>query len=451
MATEFTGWYRDRHGTEPDEEAVGALAGEWMDEALPETWFRISPARLQAMRALIGDWIPDEVTASTPAAAAGLGPLARRTRRARHHKARLFKRVLDPAFEPSPVLARGLDRLNRWGAAVVHPICLHVQLAYDAEKLTEQEAAGALRVVESYLVRRMIVGIPTNNVNRILMSLVKDLGGEAPTAGAITKVLSGPRKRFPTDQHVRDAVLANNFYWTGRGPQRTFVLRSLEEDYQHGEPVDFSRAELTIEHVLPQSPTQEWLDTLAEEADGDETPEEVHAVLVHTLGNLTLTAYNAKLANAPFATKRQLLAKSGLAMNHDIAAAAQWGRAQIHSRGRALADRIVTIWPGPDEAASIPPPDPHWILMNQVLASIPAGRWTSYSDVAEIIGSFQTAVGQRLAKVPTPTPTACFNVAARSRLSSAGPTRPEPRTHAPYSRRKASCSTSTTALDRTSG
>jgi alkylated DNA nucleotide flippase Atl1 len=319
-----------------------------------------------------------------------------------HHKARLFSRVLDPALESSSVLAYGLDRLNRWGAAVVHPTCLHVLLAYDAGKLTEQEAAAALRVVESYLVRRMIVGIPTNNVNRILMSLVKDLVGAPPTAGAITKVLSGPRKRFPTDQHVRDAVLANNFYWTGRGPQRTFVLRSLEEDYQHGEPVDFSRAELTIEHVMPQSPTQEWLDALAEEANGDETPEEVHASLVHTLGNLTLTAYNAKLANAPFATKQQLLAKSGLAMNHEIAAAPRWGHAEIHARGRALAERIVRIWPGPDEAASIPPPDPHWILMNQVLASIPAGRWTSYSDVAEIIGSFQTAVGQRLAKVPTP-------------------------------------------------
>jgi len=40
--------------------------------------------------------------------------------------------------------------------------------------------------------------------------------------------------------------------------------------------------------------------------------------------------------------------------------------------------------------------------MNQVLASIPAGRWTSYSYVAEIIGSHQVAVGNRLAKIPTP-------------------------------------------------
>jgi alkylated DNA nucleotide flippase Atl1 len=40
--------------------------------------------------------------------------------------------------------------------------------------------------------------------------------------------------------------------------------------------------------------------------------------------------------------------------------------------------------------------------MNQVLASIPAGRWTSYSDVAQVIGSHQVPVGARLASVVVP-------------------------------------------------
>lgn len=319
-----------------------------------------------------------------------------------HQKARMFKRVLDPQTESSSALRRALDRLSRWGAAVVHPICLHVLLAHDAGQLTSTDAAAALRIVESYLVRRMIVGLPTNNLNRIMMSLVKDLGEASPTAPAIKTVLSGPRKRFPTDQHVKDAVLVNNFYWTGRGPQRTFVLRALEEDYRHGEPLDFSRATLTVEHVLPQSMTPDWEEILAAGARDGETSEEVHASLVHTLGNLTLTAYNDKLANYSFLAKRKLLADSGLAMNREIADAAGWGRAEIQARGRALGERIVSIWPGPDESLSTPTPDPRWKLMNQVLASLPAGRWTSYSDVAELIGSHQVAVGARLATVVVP-------------------------------------------------
>lgn len=61
-----------------------------------------------------------------------------------------------------------------------------------------------------------------------------------------------------------------------------------------------------------------------------------------------------------------------------------------------------SLWPGPDESVSISSPHPHWILMNQVLASVPAGRWTSYSDVAAVIGSHQVAVGARLATVIVP-------------------------------------------------
>ncbi|MEU6207014.1 DUF262 domain-containing protein [Micromonospora musae] len=316
-----------------------------------------------------------------------------------HRKARLFQKILDPSLAQDAKLRNALDRLDRWGVAVVHPIALHVLLAHEAGALTSGEAAAALRTVEGYLVRRTIVGLSSANNNRLLMSLVKELGDGIPSAKAITRALSAPRKRFPTDQHIRDAVLANSFYWYGRGPQRTYILRCLEEDYERGEPLNFDRAKLTVEHVLPQSPTDEWWDMLRADLADEETVEELHSSLVHTLGNLTLTAYNGKLSNDGFAAKKLILENSGLAMNREIARAERWGRAEIHDRGRLLADRIVSIWPGPDESASIPPPSPRWQLMNQVLASIPAGRWTSYSDVAEVIGSHQVAVGSRLSNV----------------------------------------------------
>lgn len=319
-----------------------------------------------------------------------------------HRKARLFKRVLDPAEEKNVDLRDALDRLARWGAQVGHPIALHVLVALDDDRLSVADAVRSLRVVESYLVRRMLTRIGSANANRVLMSLVKELGSDAPSAEAITKVLSGPRKKFPTDQQVRDAVLSNNFYWSGRGPQRTFVLRSLEEDYRHGEPVNFALSKLTIEHVLPQSPNQEWLDMLSTDLEEGETAEELHSVLVHTLGNLSLTAYNAKLANDGFDAKKKILADSGLHMNRGIAEKECWSATEIRNRGRELGDRAVRIWPGPDENATAPPLHPKWSMLAQVLASIPAGKWTSYSDVAEVIGTHQVSVQARLLSVPIP-------------------------------------------------
>jgi hypothetical protein len=60
MAAAFTDWHVRCHGSEPDPEAAGALAQEWMEGALPETWHAVSPHRVEFQLALINDWIPDD-------------------------------------------------------------------------------------------------------------------------------------------------------------------------------------------------------------------------------------------------------------------------------------------------------------------------------------------------------------------------------------------------------
>jgi hypothetical protein len=59
MAEAFTAWYLQRHGAQPDPDAVDALAGEWLEGALPSTWHAASPHRVHFQLNLISDWIPD--------------------------------------------------------------------------------------------------------------------------------------------------------------------------------------------------------------------------------------------------------------------------------------------------------------------------------------------------------------------------------------------------------
>lgn len=128
-----------------------------------------------------------------------------------HHRALLLRRILRPAEEPVLVLREALDRLARWGSIVVHPIALHVLEAHVGWQCRSRRggtcAAGGGELPGAPDARRH----PTNNLNRILMSLVKELAAGAPTAATLTGVLSGPRKRFPSDQQVRDAVLVEPF------------------------------------------------------------------------------------------------------------------------------------------------------------------------------------------------------------------------------------------------
>jgi alkylated DNA nucleotide flippase Atl1 len=211
--------------------------------------------------------------------------------------------------------------------------------------------------------------------------------------------LSTGRKYYAGDNEIRTAASAIPFYLNGRPGQRTLILRWLDESYGSKEPVKYES--LTIEHVLPQTLTPTWRRALSEDLTGDETIVELHGSLVHSIGNLTLTGYNATMSNSPFAKKKEQLHKSGLAMNQEIALELKWGRAEIHDRANHLANRMATIWPGPVDV------DPEeygaaWDIMGKALAGIPAGSWTTYGDLAALIGSHPVPVGSRLANHPLP-------------------------------------------------
>ncbi|WP_324273321.1 hypothetical protein [Blastococcus brunescens] len=59
MVEAFVAWHRTTHGTEPDPEAVDAVAAEWLEGALPGTQHAASPHRAQYQLTLISDWQPE--------------------------------------------------------------------------------------------------------------------------------------------------------------------------------------------------------------------------------------------------------------------------------------------------------------------------------------------------------------------------------------------------------
>jgi hypothetical protein len=60
--------------------------------------------------------------------------------------------------------------------------------------------------------------------------------------------------------------------------------------------------ELTIEHIMPQNEnlSSQWRDALGTDW------QRVQETWLHTLGNLTLTAYNSDYSDRPFAEKRDM-------------------------------------------------------------------------------------------------------------------------------------------------
>ncbi|WP_329455190.1 GmrSD restriction endonuclease domain-containing protein [Streptomyces sp. NBC_01497] len=315
-----------------------------------------------------------------------------------HRRSTYFRKVIHPDEESVPAVRGHLRRLHDWQAVVTYPAVMLLLDRRARGELDDEETACALSYIESFLVRRMLCRVATNNLNRIFQAVPAQLPHDVPAADGLRQLLSADNRHWPGDEELREQVRAAPFYQCGRPNQRRLILQRLEESYEHPEPVDFGTAQLTIEHVMPQSPGDEWRAMLEGDVAAGETAEDLHSGLKHTLGNLTLTSVNAELSNHPFERKQGLLQGSHLEMNRRIAQTERWGRPEILARADDLADRAIRLWPAPVGGAGRAERSRDWSRAHQVLAALPHGTWTSYGEMASFVGSGPQAVGTHLAK-----------------------------------------------------
>jgi Protein of unknown function DUF262/Protein of unknown function (DUF1524) len=310
---------------------------------------------------------------------------------------REYAKILEPDLEESVAVRPRLTALTAWGTDTVQPLVLEL-LVRHREGRTQglADVSLALAYIESFLVRRMLCGIPTNNLNRIFSSVTSQLPADASAPQAVRIALSGGQKYWPTDSQVRRAVVERPFYWSGQPGQRRFVLEKLEAHYANKELIDFD-SNLSIEHVMPQTLSHEWE---AELLAAGVNAEEARDRWLHTLGNLTLSGYNPELGNASFDVKRRKYADSALALNRDIGRYGQWTPTEIQRRGESMGAAIVEIWPGPasEEDLAAAPSVPQELLDAVLL--LPESRWTTTSDLAQFLGASRSYVEELVRALP---------------------------------------------------
>jgi hypothetical protein len=259
-----------------------------------------------------------------------------------------------------------IDRLGLFGyrtgvleSEVIKPLVLCLM---DPEEppIPEPQLTKALDVVESWMVRRMLVRATTKNYNQVvaeLVALVRKSGRER-AGDVIETYLAGQAsvsRYWPDDAEIREELGGLLAYRRlGRGRLR-MVLEAIE-DYQRGwrngrpglgdERV--ARGKLAIEHVMPRKWPAHWP---LEDAGGEADRERI----IHTLGNLTLLTgkLNSKVSNGPWMGKdgkREGLEKHDvLLLNRDLLRRAvdRWTDEAIRVRTQELADIIIQIWPVP--------------------------------------------------------------------------------------------------------
>lgn len=250
-----------------------------------------------------------------------------------------YASFLLPVQEEVTSIRDRLENIKDIKVTTFYPLLLRLFNARQAEDLSDVELEKCLGLVESFVVRRAVCGVPTNALNKVFPQLAKNFPNTDYFRWLQRSLSSSSGNgRFPKDAEFASAFMNQPQY--GRGTTR-FILCRLEKSFNHKETVDLSTA--TIEHILPQTLNQEWKNELGSE------PEKVHTTLVNTFGNLTLTGYNSELGNLSFSEKKAKLENTHIELNRWILQQTNWRSAEIKERAENLLLIANKIWMSPSE------------------------------------------------------------------------------------------------------
>ena len=219
---------------------------------------------------------------------------------------------------------------------------------HEKELLSQEEFIRAVELIESYLLRRAVLGLQTRGYWSVFARIAHDLDLESVFVSLqVTLARLRGNNRFPSDEEFRRGLQESDLY--GLRVCKHILDRLENAGYQEPSPVH----NYSIEHIMPVGITSapQWQEMLGEGWA------KIHETWLNRLGNLTLTAYNSKYSNRPFDEKKEIeggFRQSAVRINHDVRDQPRWTANEIKARGERLANRALKVWKHHDaDAASI--------------------------------------------------------------------------------------------------
>ena len=246
-----------------------------------------------------------------------------------------------------------MHRREALNLATVIPLFMVLveRLGYDGE------LDRALRVVDSYLMRRVVLNTQNRSFDDAVFGLVHSIcdasGGEEVSILIQSFENATWANRWPNDGDIEEHLVTADMYNHISSTKKQLILQGIakrmhEENERHL-TMKFNPAEaLHVEHVAPGNWEKHWKEEL-EFGDTNEERERLNK-LVNLVGNLTIVtqAMNNQLLDNPWTFKKKLLEKDNLEMNRRLIADMNgdiWNEEEILNRCKDLSGYVISIWP----------------------------------------------------------------------------------------------------------
>ena len=260
--------------------------------------------------------------------------------------AKVFESTFDPgycdeAIPPTPCL----ERMNVLIFGLKNSTLIPYMLYIRKNVCSAIEESKIFAVLESYIVRRMLVQATTKNYNRLFTSLILNEVLEADNLRTFLEADGEATTYMPSDSEVHRAFFESRLY----NLQSKGVLYLLESAIR---PSMSSTALLgfnqySLEHMMPKKWRNNWGMLDAEKAS-------VRDKALLTLGNLAIITHslNASIRDASWDVKKSgkngkdglALCTAGLVTMHNVLEKESWAESDIAERAEWLYEKALKVW-----------------------------------------------------------------------------------------------------------
>lgn len=208
-----------------------------------------------------------------------------------------------------------MQELRDMDQSTAYPFLIKVFLDKKDGIIDDSVLKQVLNLVVVYLTRRVVCGVPSNSLRGFMLNLYNRIFGKVPTNKSIDKYYASiylflttvsSRDKMPTIQEMIKKLPEYPLYRNLKFA--TYLLYKIENGRYPDVYSEYTMAtSTTVEHIMPQNLTEEWVSDLGEGAA------EFHEKYIDTLGNLSLSSRrkNSIMSDESFKTKKKVLLTDG--------------------------------------------------------------------------------------------------------------------------------------------
>lgn len=181
----------------------------------------------------------------------------------------------------------------------------------------------------------VIGNLPANEQERVYNNVAYKIISQRKN---INEVFIALKDIYPTDDAFKTSfsekiIKTNN----SRNKRIVRYILSAQEERLSGLPIDHEDESISIEHILPEKPAQNW----------DQFSDSEYQASLYRIGNMTFlkTSENGDLGNAPWSTKLTRFKDSKYQLSQKIADEfLEWNFDSVQKRQKWMAKQATAIW-----------------------------------------------------------------------------------------------------------